>query len=294
MGHSPQAWSSSLLPSGSRSGLREEPWARRSCWCVKPRPWPLTLAAAATASGSASSMTRSDGERDLRRGRGASRRLTACQDPRWGRPSSWAPRRKGRCRRPPGAGSPSLGSQLRLRARRAGAVRVVGRSSQVRGRRGSRLLRRFHPRLFKCPDRRRTETCSDEIAADRRLARYAALPHCADAPVADFSPGLLRDSLLGMVVCHGPAVQGDFMDFRSDPPARPLFRKGRGPCQGQKSARCAEPDGAYAGPWFRPSHPYRELGGFSVRGGAGDDRRPGGATPVAANRRDDSGEGRRR
>ncbi len=106
---------------------------------------------------------------------------------------------------------------------------------------------------------------------DRRLARHAPMGHCRGVPLASLSPGLLRDSLDGMVSCRQGGKRGKFYAF-SSPALFDVYASQRRSTveeSGSPADECHQSPGPYTSDWWKESAPNRELGYLICHGSGG-------------------------
>lgn len=104
---------------------------------------------------------------------------------------------------------------------------------------------------------------SAELTVDRRLAAAIPLGHCHPRAVEKLPAGLLRNSLDGVVFCHGRHLSGRFLAFADDDllalhgAEQKKAAIGRGELP---AVDCNDHVGIYASAWYEQAHPNHPLG----------------------------------
>jgi hypothetical protein len=142
------------------------------------------------------------------------------------------------------------------------------------------LLTRFGARLFAVPaalsvcliatgaawaaaPRSDLPSAAEQHTLDARLATAVYPGHCRPRAIAKLSPGLLRNSLDGLIFCRSGRIRGRFLAFRNDDlleiygsqQERKVNARGEVPAR-----RCYNRGGAYSNTWFKQAHPSHRIG----------------------------------
>lgn len=104
---------------------------------------------------------------------------------------------------------------------------------------------------------------------DHRLQAAVPMSHCSLRPIAALPPSLFRNSLDGLLRCHGGSIRAKFMAFRNrelldvyaSQKEHAADRRNE-----EDAARCYSGSGSYTSTWFKEVHRNHELGPFICYG----------------------------
>lgn len=104
---------------------------------------------------------------------------------------------------------------------------------------------------------------SDERALDGRLAQAVSLGRCHARSIEKLPPGILRNSLNGLIFCHNRHMRGRFLAFSNSDllglygsqQERKVNDRSEGPANW-----CYNRAGVYADTWFKEAHPSHAIG----------------------------------